>query len=83
MDAAKINRAVNLSITEYDIWDLEDTAISIAEALDSNLANNYKDFFETLARVYYEYIRQNFVVLWIIMDINVEYTLVNIGLLIE
>jgi len=59
LDASKINRAINLSITDYDIKDLEETANSIAEALDTNLANNYKDFFETLARVYYEYIKQN------------------------
>ena len=59
LDASKINRAINLSITDYDIKDLEETGNSIAEALDTNLANNYKDFFETLARVYYEYIKQN------------------------
>ena len=59
LDAAKINRAVTLSITDYDIKDLEGTANSIAEALDNNLATTYKDFFQTLAKVYYEYIQQN------------------------
>ena len=59
LDAAKINRAVNLSITDYDIEDLEDTAYSIAEALDKNLADKYKDFFVTLAKVYYEYVKLN------------------------
>ena len=56
LDAAKINRALSLTITDYDIEDLEETAISIAEALDVELANKYKDFFETLARTYNEYI---------------------------
>ena len=59
LDAAKINRAVTLSITDYDLKDLKDTANSIAEALDNDLAFEYKDFFETLAGVYYEYIQQN------------------------
>ena len=59
LDAAKINRALNLSITDYDIKDLIETANSIAEALDINLSNKYKDFFETLAGVYYEYMIYN------------------------
>ena len=59
LDAAKINRALNLSITDYDTHDLEETATSIAEALDLNLSNKYKDFFETLAKVYDQYIIQN------------------------
>ena len=56
LDAAKINRALSLTITDYDIEDLEETAISIAEALDVELSNKYKDFFETLARTYNKYI---------------------------
>ena len=59
LDAAKINRALSLSITDYDIQDLEETAISIAQALDNELSNNYQDFFEILARTYYEYIKFN------------------------
>ena len=59
LDAAKINRALNLSITDYDPKDLEETAISIAEALDMDLSNKYKDFFETLAKTYYEYLLFN------------------------
>jgi hypothetical protein len=31
LDAAKINRALSINITDYDIEDLEDTVISIAE----------------------------------------------------
>ena len=58
LDAAKINRALNLSITDYDIEDLEETAYSIAEAIDENLCNKYKDFFKTLSRVYGEYIKE-------------------------
>jgi len=56
LDAAKINRALGLSITDYDVDDLKETAISIAEALNLNLSNKYKDFFETLAKTYYKYI---------------------------
>ena len=59
LDAAKINRALNLSITDYDPKDLEETGISIAEALDLDLSNKYKDFFETLSKTYYEYILFN------------------------
>ena len=59
LDAAKINRALNLSITDYDIEDLEETAISIAQALDLDLSNKYKHFFETLAKTYYGYLLFN------------------------
>ena len=57
LDAAKINRALNLSITDYDVQDLEDTAIAIAKAYDSNIANTYEDFFKALARTYSDYIQ--------------------------
>ena len=56
LDAAKINRALNLSITDYDIPDLEDTALAIARALDSNLSTTYNYFFKALARTYNDYI---------------------------
>ena len=56
LDAAKINRALNLSITDYDIQDLVETAISIAEALDQDLSNKYNNFFEALAKTYNDYI---------------------------
>ena len=61
LDAAKINRALNLSITDYDIPDLEETALAIANALDNNLSNKYESFFKALARTYNDYIilRQN------------------------
>ena len=59
LDAAKINRALGLTITDYDIQDLEETAISIAEALDEELAHKYGDFFNTLARTYYKYLQYN------------------------
>ena len=59
LDAAKINRALSLTITDYDIQDLEETAISIAEALDLELSNKYNDFFKTLARTYNLYIKFN------------------------
>ena len=59
LDAAKINRALGLTITDYDIQDLEETAISIAEAMDEELANKYGDFFNTLARTYFKYLAYN------------------------
>ena len=60
LDAAKINRALTLSITDYDLQDLEETAISIAEAMDYDLTNKYNDFFNILAKTYNEYtISQN------------------------
>ena len=61
LDAAKINRALNLSITDYDNQDLEDTAEAIAQSLDSNLSGKYLYFFQALARTYKDYIefRQN------------------------
>ena len=59
LDAAKINRALGLTITDYDIQDLEETAISIAEALDEELAHKYGDFFNTLARTYFRYLTFN------------------------
>ena len=55
LDASKINRALSLTITDYDIEDLEETAFSIAEALDTELSNKYKEFFEVLARTYNKY----------------------------
>ena len=59
LDAAKINRALGLTITDYDIQDLEETAISIAEAIDDNLTLKYSDFFKTLARTYNKYLLNN------------------------
>ena len=59
LDAAKINRALGLTITDYDIQDLEETAISIAEAMDEVLTHKYNDFFKILARTYNDYILYN------------------------
>ena len=59
LDASKINRVLNLAITDYDIEDLEETALSIADALNNEIRTKYKEFFETLARVYNKYIILN------------------------
>ena len=56
LDAAKINRAITLCITDYCIEDLEDTAKAIAEALDKDIATRNSDYFETLAKTYHEYL---------------------------
>ena len=55
LDAAKINRALNLSITDYDLTDLEETAMAIAEALDKDIADRNSNFFKTLAQTYSNY----------------------------
>ena len=54
-----MNTALNLVITDYDIEELEEIAISITEALDLELANKYQYFFKTLARTYNEFITFN------------------------
>ena len=59
LDEDIMNIALNLAITDYDIRDLEEIAISITEALDLELANKYQYFFKTLARTYNEYIAFN------------------------
>lgn len=46
---------MGLPITDNDADDLKETAIPIAEALNLNLSNKYKDFFETLTKTYYKY----------------------------
>ena len=56
LDAAKINRALNLSISDYTLEDLEETAITIAKALDKDIANKNNDFFKILSKTFYEYL---------------------------
>ena len=57
LDAAKINRALNLSITDYEDTDLEETLIAIAEALDKDIANRNNELFQSLAKTYFEYMK--------------------------
>ena len=56
LNQAIMNRSLNLIITDYDIEELEDTAISIAESLDVDLSNKYQYFFKILGKTYHEYI---------------------------
>ena len=56
LDAAKINRALNLTITDYDPDDLQETALAIAGAIDRNISEKYQFFFEALAKTYYNYL---------------------------
>ena len=44
LDASKINRTISLSITDYDIEDLEEIAFSISESLNPQMGNKYKKF---------------------------------------
>ena len=55
LDASKMNRGIHLSITEPDKDDLIDTALSIAESYDQRLIQDYKNYFEYLASIYFEY----------------------------
>ena len=50
-----MNKTLNLAITDYDVEDLEETAFSIAKALDEELTNRYKEYFEILAKTYFDY----------------------------
>ena len=56
LDASKLNRTLNLSITDYDIEDLEETAFTIAESLNNNLSVTNKEFFSILAKTYHQYL---------------------------
>ena len=59
LDRSIMNRALNLCITDYDIDDLKETSISIAEAINREITYKYKEFFESLSKTYYEYIISN------------------------
>ena len=52
LDASKINRTLSLAIVDYDLEDLEEIAICIAEDLSSELSSKYKLFFQALAKNY-------------------------------
>ena len=55
LDASIINRALNLCITDYDMDDLTETAISIAETLNNELTYKYRELLESLTKTYYDY----------------------------
>ena len=55
LDASKMNRGIHLSIPEPDYEDLIETALAIAESYDIRLKSNYKEYFENLAKTYFEY----------------------------
>ena len=57
LDAAKINRALNLSITDFDDTDLEETAIAISKALNKDIADRNTSFFHALAKTYFDYMK--------------------------
>ena len=55
LDASKMNRGIYLSITEPEEEDLIFTALKKAESYDVKLVHYYKNYFEFLARTYFEY----------------------------
>ena len=50
-----MNRGLYLSIPQPDLVDLKLTAQTIAESYNRDLAQKNKDFFEALAKTYFEY----------------------------
>ena len=54
-----MNNALNLSLIDYDMQDLENIAFSIAKSFDYELSNKYQYFFGALTKTYYEYIKFN------------------------
>ena len=57
LDTNIMNCALNICITDYDLEDLEETAISISQGIDYELSFKYKEFLTTLARTFYDYIQ--------------------------
>ena len=55
LDASKMNRGLYLSIPQPDLEDLKQTANTIAESYNRQLAQTHKDLFETLAVTYHDY----------------------------
>ena len=55
LDASKMNRGLYLSIPQPDLEDLKQTAQTIAESYNRQLADEHKDLFETLAVTYHDY----------------------------
>ena len=54
-DFATMNRGITLFTLQYDLKNLEMTAISIANSYDKYIAQEYKDYFFDLAYIYFEY----------------------------
>jgi hypothetical protein len=55
LDASKMNRGLYLSIPQPDLEDLTETAQTIAESYNPQLAQKHKDLFENLAITYHDY----------------------------
>ena len=55
LDASKMNRGLYLSIPQPDLEDLKQTAQTIAESYNIQLAQKHKDLFENLAITYHDY----------------------------
>ena len=55
LDASKMNRGIFISIPEPDEEDMKDTAITIGKSYNEILADKFRNFFEELGKVYFEY----------------------------
>ena len=55
LDASKMNRGLFLSIPKPDKFDLETTALTIAESYNVKLAQDHNELFRALANTYFEY----------------------------
>ena len=55
LDASKMNRGIFISIPEPDELDLKQTSYAIAKSYQEILARKYKQFFNNLGKVYYDY----------------------------
>ena len=57
LDASKMNRGIHISISDLDIEDNIETALTIAESYDKSLTDNDNDkkYFEILGKTYFNY----------------------------
>ena len=55
LDASKMNRGIFISIPEPDKDDLILTALKIGESYNDILVNKYKEYYENLAKTYFDY----------------------------
>ena len=55
LDASKMNRGIFISIPEPDKDDLILTALKIGESYNDILVNKYKEYYENLAKAYFDY----------------------------
>ena len=55
LDYTIVNRGIMVSVLEFDLEDLKETAFNIAYSYDEAIAKKYKSFLENLASCFFEY----------------------------